>query len=1309
MSLMHQKLAERLFILNDRQLGVLTRIHYMKQMLNIPEYRPAVLPGGDKTFDAAWKVLLKRFPSIDIKSSQSNMQPFYNHQKELFAMLSTYYFNFVDVLDVKDHFIDLIGCLASSKIILDITINFDVTRLYLELVSNYFAMMFLVTRIPDTKAILILFNFLYDQLHGKQEPNYPRMADIFTETSEGMLSRLHKEINPYSRTLSRALRSLNDFYNRRTVRAQNWNDGHFLDILHEPSKITHTVLGEQLGCELIPYEVMERWVVFGYFLIYPELTDEESFNRLKVALRHSYVVVLFREEVIYIHSLLQSFLESAWVNKVGAKRISEIKETFSIACSQTPKMHADRRAYLRLSLRQLHLILSDEPGLLGPKAFLVFWGLSYASDEVHWLLRHTANPITKKSSTATSRVGPLTSDELNDPFLPELLFRMDELRSLVIRYSPVIQRFYLQLLGSYDGPGLNEYVQDILPHLNNEEAVIVTSISKQLCEIADNPIVHETNLSPMQSTNFDFSGIRLDWLRLQACLSCEASVVNLNDYRRLVEHMNSTILHTKLVDYLDELLRLVSDMSIFIFYPTKFTELFSNCRICPAQLRFTIVFPSICSQAIQACHDLCPEERSHVGRNAASMCRHFCQEIAENICLYLFNRIDEFGNMADQLAPRNAVPWLMDEKPTKKNKKPVINTRQNMDTITSAGGVDSRKTRRYNGPVNIGTTNKLTSLNNMSIDSRFIPGIESFRYNREEQTVNDKTLFGLSQLCYSVNHHRELLVFDQVINPHVHNTKPCQCLHETNFCRSHNKLMVKYSGTLGVWLKIVPREPDDDKVMIKIRVFISYDNTDESLASKPSELLRRVRALMNALIDLENHVCIDVIGLFSIVFTQHTQPVDAFRGQLTMTAHYAEWYLENVIKHAYMDHFVYSPLLKSFVTLVSPDVVRFRAEDYADLNELIALTELIGPLGIKFICDRLMHSVGDRVDEINKLVRQNRSTLECLRECINDPMRTRQLNGNLQHCDQLLILLKEIGIALAFRKLCFEAVHSVLQRHTPFLLDTVHNLRDYITQKPSQFTGSITENNGKYEMERIYAHFNEQLMLNNLCASVGISSDLDYNLCSILNNRRIAALATANQAGLNVTMNGNASYQELEYHIACLFVVFVANAFPRLARQDSSFYRIDLEANENNCHCIAYAVNTLMVSMFSLLRPGDLEARSKEFLALASSNLLRLGLETSSSLLSSEICGNNNITTSTSSSHCLSPKYRDSIYIVFDNLIKQSPYLSASLQESCFPYSLIRNAYHSIAKMTNSDSTTILHSNVMSSSSTIHVDGKCRD
>lgn len=124
-------------------------------------------------------------------------------------------------------------------------------------------------------------------------------------------------------------------------------------------------------------------------------------------------------------------------------------------------------------------------------------------------------------------------------------------------------------------------------------------------------------------------------------------------------------------------------------------------------------------------------------------------------------------------------------------------------------------------------------------------------------------------------------------------------------------------------------------------------------------------------------------------------------------------------------------------------------------------------------------------------------------------------------------------------------------------------------------------------MEQIYGKFNDHLVLNNLSSMVGIYSSLDYNLCILLNNRRLASLAAANQAGLNHVSNGSGCdinpYPELEYHIACLFIVFVANALPLLARQESSLYHLDLEANENNCHCIAYSINVLMVRNLFLI------------------------------------------------------------------------------------------------------------------------------
>ena len=53
------------------------------------------------------------------------------------------------------------------------------------------------------------------------------------------------------------------------------------------------------------------------------------------------------------------------------------------------------------------------------------------------------------------------------------------------------------------------------------------------------------------------------------------------------------------------------------------------------------------------------------------------------------------------------------------------------------------------------------------------------------------------------------------------------------------------------------------------------------------------------------------------------------------------------------------------------------------------------------------------------------------------------------------------------------------------------------------------------------------------------------------------------------------------------------------------------QGHTNNIHCLAHAVNQLLGCLFSLGGHDDTEDRLKEFLALASSSLLRLGQEAS--------------------------------------------------------------------------------------------------
>jgi NCK-associated protein 1 len=62
--------------------------------------------------------------------------------------------------------------------------------------------------------------------------------------------------------------------------------------------------------------------------------------------------------------------------------VSEVKECYNAAVQVSTKTHRERRKFLSSALRELALLCSDQPGLLGPKALFVFMGLCFSRDEV---------------------------------------------------------------------------------------------------------------------------------------------------------------------------------------------------------------------------------------------------------------------------------------------------------------------------------------------------------------------------------------------------------------------------------------------------------------------------------------------------------------------------------------------------------------------------------------------------------------------------------------------------------------------------------------------------------------------------------------------------------------------------------------------------------------------------------------------------------------------------------------------------------------------------------------------------------------
>jgi NCK-associated protein 1 len=72
-----------------------------------------------------------------------------------------------------------------------------------------------------------------------------------------------------------------------------------------------------------------------------------------------------------------------------------------------------------------------------------------------------------------------------------------------------------------------------------------------------------TLISVEENEMFDFRAIRIDWIRLQAYTSVSKAQLVLSENRDLASLLDTIVFHTKMVDYLDEILVETSDLSIF--------------------------------------------------------------------------------------------------------------------------------------------------------------------------------------------------------------------------------------------------------------------------------------------------------------------------------------------------------------------------------------------------------------------------------------------------------------------------------------------------------------------------------------------------------------------------------------------------------------------------------------------------------------------------------------------------------------------------------------------------------------------------
>ena len=148
--------------------------------------------------------------------------------------------------------------------VFDISINFDLTKAYCELITTYVTSIILLSRVDDRKAVLGLYNAAYELINGHVDSSFPRLGQMVIDY-ECPLKKLSEEFIPHSKLLINALMSLLPIYLPRNTTADVWRSEQKLSLISNPSKIVSSFLqGRQLFKILIRFNVKRTFQLFNF-------------------------------------------------------------------------------------------------------------------------------------------------------------------------------------------------------------------------------------------------------------------------------------------------------------------------------------------------------------------------------------------------------------------------------------------------------------------------------------------------------------------------------------------------------------------------------------------------------------------------------------------------------------------------------------------------------------------------------------------------------------------------------------------------------------------------------------------------------------------------------------------------------------------------------------------------------------------------------------------------------------------------------------------------------------------------------------
>lgn len=640
------KHAEKLMILKDHGQALLGRLYTIKGDMADVKRRPFMF--AQSTLPLQQK-LSQKFPDFPLDTEKTKGFEVISHRmQDVLEVLDPWFACFRDLLEFRNAAYSELDDLSQNITDFRFDTNPFLMMDFMDVLVLYVQLTLMLSKTTDKRTILSIYNLAFAKVNGTSETNITRIAKLFSECDDpNPFKKLQEQFFRLGQLVGKSLLNLGQVMEKRSHIYLTQKRP--LELLSDPDKIAYPSVQSEYF-ELMISERLYLWIVYG-FLIVPEalgVKPEKPYNigrveitrgldLCKLALEESFVTTLHGDEGILIHEPYEELFSRYKNQNISLKEKKErrmLRVAEDVCASNAHELHNDKRMYLRLQLKSILKMLTDSPGLLGPKFQLVLALLHLSKEEVLWYFRHFGYVPKYSIKKFKERI---------DPFIAEFFYFMDEIIKLCLNHKNVISTYSMEFIRRC-------YLNQVTTMYNEQSSVF----EGQTKTIMDSVISDLTN-----GTNF--VAMRLNFKRIQAYLSGYRFKHAQTAVKDLFSKLNTVMLLSRHVDEIEmQIDESCSLKELYYYRPIVHNIFKSSLGSYRNQPLCAISFLHLLNTYPDVAHRFCSADRQRIGKEAVRFADLYFVAIAN----YIEKAIEKLGGsdgltlLTSQLTSEHAAEML---------------------------------------------------------------------------------------------------------------------------------------------------------------------------------------------------------------------------------------------------------------------------------------------------------------------------------------------------------------------------------------------------------------------------------------------------------------------------------------------------------------------------------------------------------------------------------------------------------------------------------------------------------------------------